>query len=146
MFYGSIKIQYGMILFMNFHRVMANLIIHRWFKAWRYGAHVIINWHFRNWQIVTSRARAHLFYYHSHTRYQRFRAKPVWPTYDFSWLFFDKIKSQKRCKGMLNHTQQRPLRNFWRWHLSWSMVRKNSFDVLIMPVWGSDIVCIRAWY
>lgn len=31
-FYGSIKIRFGMILFMNCHRVMANLFIHRWVK------------------------------------------------------------------------------------------------------------------
>ena len=97
-----------------------------------------------NQQMLTAR-REHVARMSHITSYRRFSRKLQRRTYSFSWLFFDKIKSQKRCKGMLNCTQQRLVRNSWRYHLPWSMIRKNSFDVLIMPVWGSDIVCIRAW-
>ena len=64
--------------------------------------HVMINPHCHNVQIMTAGAEyiPHGFPY---AWFQLFKRKPGRGSYRFSWLFFDKRKSRKRCEEMLNH-------------------------------------------
>ena len=124
---------------------MRNLLIYGHYKQWRHWSYVIINWHFRNLQIITSGAHAHLFHVLSHAIFHRFRVKFSWRTYDFSWLYFDKIFSQKKCKGMLNQTCLRPFRDIPAFNLPHNVVRKRPSDVLILPISSYDIAHFRGW-
>ena len=81
-----------------------------------------------------------------HASYRRFSRKPERRTYSFSWLFFDKRKSQKRCKEMLNTALKSPVRTLLTYSIPCLGCPDNLFCVPVMPVLGSDFACIRVWY
>ena len=73
-------------------------------------------------------------------------------TYRFSWLFFDKIKSQKRCWEMLNSIFPKPILPWRPCRISCCVGRPVGptfrlclFQPLFIPVSGCDIVHIRTW-
>ena len=125
---------------------MRNLLIYGHYKQWRHWSYVIINWYSRNLQIITSRACAHLSCVLSHVRFHRFRVKFSWRTYDFSWLYFDKIFSQKKCKGMLNRAYRRPFRGIPAFDIPYNVVRKRLSDVPILPISACDKAHFRVRY
>ena len=69
---------------------------------------------------------------------QRSWRKPDSWTYNFSWHYFDKIFSQKRCKGMLNRTEWRAFRTISYFDIPHIIVRKSPFRVLIWPISQCD--------
>ena len=64
----------------------------------------------------------------------------------FFLTFFDKIKSQKRCKGMLNPALKSPVRTLLTYSIPCLGCPDNLFWVPVMPVLGSGFACIRVWY
>ena len=67
-----------------------------------------------------------------------FLRKTEWSAYNFSWLNFDKIFSQKRCERMLNRAYPRPVRGIPSSHIPHNVVRKDWFRVLILPISSCD--------
>lgn len=75
-----------------------------------------------------------------------FLRKLLEQAYIFFWFYFDKIKSQKRYGEMLYLTRWRPFQAVQSLHIPCNVVHNNSSDILVMPIWGSDYACFRAWY
>jgi hypothetical protein len=64
----------------------------------------------------------------------------------FFLTFFDKINSENRCKGMLNPLYKSLFRLMQSFHIPYTVVRNNPYDVPVMPVSASDMVRIMVRY
>ena len=72
--------------------------------------------------------------------------KLMWRTYSFSWLFFDKRKSRKRCEEMLHLAGLKPVPPLRSCCISRCGVSDGCSGVPVMPVSASVYACIRVWY
>jgi len=79
-------------------------------------------------------------------RFRLFKRKPGRRTLKFFLTFFDKINSENRCKGMLNPLYKSLFRLMQSFHIPYTVVRNNPYDVPVMPVSASDMVRIMVRY